>query len=536
MRPVSQQLLAQLRLTDAIHLEGQTVRNLIPPETEWVKLDVAPEKIAVWITNQLRRGYTPSPQQIVAARKSHGIRPIAYWGISERIIYRALTQLLVGHEFVLDRSPKAYVEFVTAPVEYAKLLQERVRRNALLNSTDPFGVPSDLDPFADFYFGESEIKYIVKSDITAFYQYIDHGILAQELMVRGANAEAIDVLTDLLAEVQGRAYGLPQLLDSSDLLSEVYIARVERSVVRKGMTIWRFNDDFRVACRTYADALQAIEELDSAARDVGLTVSEFKTVTYRFYTYLTDVLSISLQANQESFKLDDVEQAESSYAEDFSKNISGAVQVIQQIYVGSDIDDAPSSGVDISKAGPEQVRLLRGVFTSLTENRRPEAVGQVFILISYVPALTPSLVRYLVSLKETAQEAVAAVLIQIVREATMNEWQRQWLIYAFYESNLLEPSFDELLGERISWVRSTRLTTPSAVTKAFATVALAAAGELTFDQAMESFEACPGALTGMYGTALRVAYDRAQSPETRKRLDAVMASSPILRVLLSDES
>jgi len=45
MRPVSQQLLAQLRLTDAIHLEGQTVRNLIPPETEWVKLDVAPEKI-----------------------------------------------------------------------------------------------------------------------------------------------------------------------------------------------------------------------------------------------------------------------------------------------------------------------------------------------------------------------------------------------------------------------------------------------------------------------------------------------------------
>jgi hypothetical protein len=112
----------------------------------------------------------------------------------------------------------------------------------------------------------------VKADLASFYDYIDHEILGQELLIRTADHAAIECLLDLLGEVQGRRYGLPQLLEPSDRLSDLYGDRVLRALRRKQWPAWRFNDDFRIAVETFEEAKRALDDLTAAARDNGLAV------------------------------------------------------------------------------------------------------------------------------------------------------------------------------------------------------------------------------------------------------------------------
>ena len=89
--------------------------------------------------------------------------------------------------------------------------------------------------------------------------------------MKGQDYELVNALMQLLEETQGRAYGLPQLLDPSDRLSEVYIDRVERALIRAGFHTWRYNDDFRIGCRDYPETLDAIEHLDVWPGGIGKT-------------------------------------------------------------------------------------------------------------------------------------------------------------------------------------------------------------------------------------------------------------------------
>jgi hypothetical protein len=152
--------------------------------------------VVKWIKTELRAGWIPAPQQTVAARKPRqGVRPVAVWAIPDRIIYRALVNTLLVHEPKLDRSSTAYLSFVRAPHTYSESVstQNQQQREQ-----------------ADFFrLYDSPFSHVVKSDISAFYQYIDHSILARELMLKGQDYDLVDSLIQLLREAQGRTYGLP---------------------------------------------------------------------------------------------------------------------------------------------------------------------------------------------------------------------------------------------------------------------------------------------------------------------------------------
>jgi len=84
----------------------------------------------------------------------------------------------------------------------------------------------------------------------------------------------------LLGSTGGKAYGLPQQSPASDLLADVFLRRLERALVRRGLSVSRYNDDFRFACGTWSDVTRSMEVLASEARGLGLTVNELKTVTW----------------------------------------------------------------------------------------------------------------------------------------------------------------------------------------------------------------------------------------------------------------
>lgn len=247
LRPLDNLVLKRLRLSDALKAEKESSQNLMPPTPGWAALASNQDAFMKWLQAQLRAGFSPSHEVIVNARKvGRGVRPVAVWSLADRVVYRALVDFILRNEQELDRSPDAYGKFVGEPIKHARHIDLAKQRE------DISGPP--VSKRVVFSVKSSTFTHVVKSDITAFYQYIDHQILFDELLAKTGDYDAISALIQLLDETQGRRFGLPQLLTPSDRLSEVYIDIVHRSVRRQGFPIWRFSDDFRILCASYEEA------------------------------------------------------------------------------------------------------------------------------------------------------------------------------------------------------------------------------------------------------------------------------------------
>jgi RNA-directed DNA polymerase len=127
--------------------------------------------------------------------------------------------------------------------------------------------------------------WVAVADVSAFFQYIDHGILADELIAQTGNAELADATSRLLHFLLNRSFGLPQGYRASDLFANVYIDAAVRRLLRRGRATWRHVDDFRLGADTANDARAALDELDEALRPIGLTLNGEKSYVFDNSTY-----------------------------------------------------------------------------------------------------------------------------------------------------------------------------------------------------------------------------------------------------------
>lgn len=497
---MSAALTKRLNLADAVLAEAASARNLLPAEPAWNAVSSRASDIARYLDNQLRAGFHPSLQVEIAARKpAHGVRPVPYWGVLERVAYRALTTAALAKVKPIDRSPQAYINFITEPGRYARDRQPAKEHAAGL-------------VIFDFFLSESPVNYVVKSDLAAFYQFIDHAILAEEMLLSGVDFDLIEALIELLAEVQGRNYGLPQLLDASDMLSELYADRIERDLLRSGFAVWRFNDDFRIACDTYADALAAIEELDAAARRVGLSLSENKTVTVGLTKYIFDAFDLTPSEAGKTVNVDNVEDLVGDYTDDFGKDdADDALAVIRRAQIEtSDVEPELSDEQWIRLRGVriEHVRLLRRAINGLTFAADSRAIKDVVRLAIYAPSLTPNLMRYIKKVGEAPDtssdrwDEIAATVDLLANNVALNAWQQLWLVDIVRDLRLLERGLDEeAIGNRVEWVDELRRDTGSDVLRAVATRALAAHGRLPLHAVIADADRASAALLHIYASA-----------------------------------
>lgn len=535
MKKLSAPLLKRLRLAEAVTAEAAATRNLLPEEPAWNKVAARSDEIADFLANQLRAGFQPAPQVETAARKpGHGVRPVPYWGMLERVVYRALTTAALSGANTLDRSPQAYLQFVTAPGRYARDRQ---------SSTQDNGANLML------FLGETPVNYVVKSDITAFYQFIDHAILAEELLLIGVDFELIEALMELLAQVQDRNYGLPQLFLASDMLSELYADKIERELLRSGFAVWRFNDDFRIACDTYADALASVEALDAAARRVGLVLSENKTVTVGIVNYVLDAFDLSTSESGIAVDVDNVEDIVGDYTDDFGEDdADGAFEVIRDAQVHP-ADTGPyateDSWIDLRHLRTDDVRLLRRAINGLTMAADGRALDDVIRLAKYAPTLTPNLMRYIRRIGEetdltgTTWNTIARTVDDLARNVALTAWQNLWLVDVIRHLALLSPALDDQAAadSRSEWVDDLRRDTASEALRAVATRALASQGRLPVADVIAIADRSSGALLHIYTAAANESaafLTDHEATEAKRALRAWAQASKLHACLLAD--
>lgn len=122
-----------------------------------------------------------------------------------------------------------------------------------------------------------ESEYLVEFDISSCYEYVNHGQLRDELLLRTMRVSSVEQVTEILYEISGGNTGLPQLFKDSDILADVYLEVIERELLRSGHSVSRFADDFKISVSDWGTATEVIEDAAEIARGLGLILSTEKT-------------------------------------------------------------------------------------------------------------------------------------------------------------------------------------------------------------------------------------------------------------------
>jgi hypothetical protein len=140
------ELRREIDVEDIVNRELSSWNKLLPPRWGDRALTGNEEAVATWLTSVLRREVAVDTEEVVLARKlGRGARPCAILGLKERLLYRGAVSLIEDAAGPPDRSREAYDAFQHAPVDY------------------------------------EGCRYVLKADIAAYYQYVDHERLVDEV-------------------------------------------------------------------------------------------------------------------------------------------------------------------------------------------------------------------------------------------------------------------------------------------------------------------------------------------------------------------
>lgn len=429
---VDPDLLIRLDIQEATEQELSMANRLMPRRPDRLALAGKLEGVSRLLRNGYAKGaFGDSVDMLFVEKNRRGRRPISEMTLRDRVLYRALVNLIAASlpEFIVKRTPNE--EFKRAPLQV------------------------------------HGVKYVSKTDITSYYEYVDHDRLELELEGQTGEAPAIAVLMELLRRMMGRRVGIPQVHRASDILGDTYIDPVRRRMRRAGYEVFTYSDDFRIASKTLADAQQALETCAREAREIGLTLNEAKTYTYTAPNYLISLNAFS-DAERQLFEEGDGPTEDwrllfstADYADETSAEPAEPQMLAESTGQPVQEDDALSSGVvDAAAVNAAQVRAAQRaweIWASEDESEEKQStieaaitetligralpilgragdetpLGHVSALLRFEPALTPQISAYMSELSTSSPPAtrtrIRRKLDDLVYEASFSAWQKIWL-------------------------------------------------------------------------------------------------------------
>ena len=419
------------------------------------------EEVTAWVHAQVSGSFNPAPQEIVAVSKSrHGIRPVAVWDLTSRLLYRALAAELTESLEFPERSSDAWRDFQREPAA------SRGR------------------------------GYVVEADIASCYELIDHALLSQELLVQTGNHQLVDALMQVLRETSGRTYGIPQQCSASDLLAELFLDKLERALIRRGLAITRYNDDFRIKCRSWSDVIWSIETLTDEARKHGLILNDSKMITWSRTAYkrsldevdeLREEVAAEAGLDTESFQFEEYDgQFEFPAGDTDETQGMAAVRVLQKWE-----EVAGSGRVDDENRGLHRAVLQLLPFAlnvlSTIRNDLGDSLSIAMKLLRYEQTMTPYIARFL-NTRENESALLTEFDALLERKAYLTGWQTWWLQQPLARTSSFIDSSTR--GEaRRKWVRNAFANAErSPVLRAQAAMTLARHGEIDGDELLRIYD------------------------------------------------
>jgi hypothetical protein len=305
--------------------------------------------------------------------------------------------------------------------------------------------------------------YVVKADVSHFYEAVEHSTLSSCLTQRlGMPVMRGRALEALLDATMGSARGLPQGPAVSDVLASAYLLPVDHALTSE--TYVRFADDLFLPAATLRDGRRLLQQIERAVADVGLVLNSAKTRVMGTQTFvdalrtpqdelaeLQSALTAELSVTRALGDPGDIgEVLREAGASDerlwdllYHHNITLAELMNELVEDRRDklLDEyagyvrAAAQLLEADKAHPhfdliEKVSRDGLAFLASSETDRVDAT-QLRTLKQWFPTLTPRIVEYLRSRGAESAEWVAGFVATELRAADpTEEWDTAWMAYA----------------------------------------------------------------------------------------------------------
>lgn len=401
-----------------VSAEGIHGRTLMPPGAVKSFLLSLPET-SEWARRRLTGEFHPLREQVVTVRKrGHGVRPVAELFLRDQLLYRAIVH--------------TWANFLPRP------------------STEQ----GSFEDFERSPLRDESATYVVSTDITAFYQYVDYDILGAELLKRTGDDDRITDLVKLLSGLTGRGFGLPQQNGVSDVLAETYIALMHRRLQRHGLLVARYNDDFRVTANSWSQALSAVDLLEHEARTLGLSLNDAKTVIRKKNLYEQDLTAHDALLKEISEQVElDLTDVIPGYGGDLlvepeQEEVERGKwpAVLEQWLACSPSDDRPRYNV--------LTQLVPAALSRLSSECNAEISEVCHRALRREQSLTPAIARWMLTLPDTQHPDLLTIFDRLLEaDAYITPWQTAWL--APMLSRVQTFAAGEAGSQRAAWLRET---------------------------------------------------------------------------------
>lgn len=374
-------------------------RDLLPVQVGDLAAQTNLDEVAVIITTRAREGNVGNqPAPVLAASKwRHGRRPAAVLPLPERVLYRAATSLL-GDGLAEKRAKDDYATFINAPVNNGN-------------------------------------AFVVVTDLANYYSSIQVDRLANVLLSRTGEWSVISWLRGFLQSISPDVGGLPQGNFASDRLADTYADTLLRKLRRRGLSVWRYSDDFRIGASSYQDGINALEVFDEVLRSMGLFVNERKTYIVHRDKYVEHMererqyFTEAWKEKRDQLTTVDFYSFEPDFPEDLE--VYGAV-AMEELEAWADA--VKEVREDDKKTLPTRLDLglVLNILSIVGESAALEYVPELLLM---EPQFTYQVAGYLYELSETHAAEVDSAVSKTIKETALSRWKSIWLCYALSNPN-----------------------------------------------------------------------------------------------------
>lgn len=480
---VPDELARHLSLQDAVTDDLDQGPDLLPPQLPSTLIRGHEKELADYISDRLHAGFPLGDPEIVLVKKAkRGIRPVPVLSLEERAVYGSLVSVLS-----------------TALPVNGRLLDYEAFKSGPLQS--------------------SETEFVVMSDVSSYYQYVDHGLLRQQIIDQCGEAILADSICSFLEGISGRTFGLPQSHRPSGPLGELLIDVVERRLLRRGWAIWRYTDDFRIAAPSAQEAGVALQELYEELRPLGLTLNEEKT---RILTR-TQYEAWVTRPEQEW------ESLEGDAAERLRDYDPYADRVLEPEEADVTVTAAEAFLEEWSTRREQEVlaygyeatairQMLTRCFIVCEAYKAPNAVAYSAGVLEDEPSLTPRIARYLKVVTAANAPAVSGVIDTLLNATDLHisPWQALWFCEVMGGYSPFSDAQDR-------WLRAQTGDDRPGCAAASAAYLMARSGEITVESLGVLYGKVPAASRLVIAAAMAVVDPKRESPIVK----ATAAENPI---------
>ena len=416
-------------------LQSLKPNDLIPSRPEDTVTGELGARFLEELRGRVERGiYDPHPAYLVAVPKSAvATRPAALVSLDDRVMYAALVAVL----------------------------ESRIESHLLGDDLVlwPRGKPIDKR-WHDFERSvlQSDLPYVVRGDITAFYEFVDHERLSEEIVSATGRREVANALVLFLQRIMNSRRGLPQGLVPSDALATLYLANLDFRMTREGFRYFRYGDDVRISVGDYGTGRRALEILETELRALGLTLNASKTRILHRGTYEEEVLSLrrvldkaratvvdaraqAMASDQELLSTEMRHAGEEQLEWDFFYHgrisLAEAIEKLRPLLKPSDSDRAKAVFLEAVKRQPGRPNALTSTefhqclswsVVRLSAARSSAGLRHISDLLRSFPDKTATLCSYLLALADAESEAVAVQAEEAILNTYRTEWELAWLV------------------------------------------------------------------------------------------------------------